>query len=65
MGTAYSSPPTLGFEQFRGQSVSIPAETAASAGVTAKTIQDHLTVQMIIRSYQVLIFESISCSLSI
>ncbi|KAL5968232.1 2-oxoglutarate dehydrogenase mitochondrial, partial [Taenia solium] len=52
VGAAYTTPPTLGFEQFGVQFVP-PMETTVSAGVSAKSIQDHLTVQMIIRSYQV------------
>ncbi|CDS37066.1 2 oxoglutarate dehydrogenase [Echinococcus multilocularis] len=51
LGAAYTPPPTLGFEQF-GVKFVAPLETAVPTGVSAKTIQDHLTVQMIIRSYQ-------------
>ncbi len=55
MGAAYSAPPTLGFEQFGGMAIP-SAAPSTSIGINAKTIEDHLAVQVIIRSYQVSCF---------
>lgn len=53
IGKAYSTPPTLGFEQFDGI-IDVPQmPTTPHTGVNAKIIEDHLAVQVIIRSYQV------------
>ncbi|KAG5443699.1 2-oxoglutarate dehydrogenase, mitochondrial [Clonorchis sinensis] len=45
-GEAYTSPPTLGRSSIAAQSVSVSAQP------DIKTIEDHLAVQAIIRSYQ-------------
>ncbi|VUZ54634.1 unnamed protein product, partial [Hymenolepis diminuta] len=54
LGFAYSSPPTLGFEHMSYMPVASPStRTSTSIGIGAKSIQDHLTVQTVIRSYQI------------
>ncbi|KAM7543256.1 hypothetical protein Aperf_G00000008638 [Anoplocephala perfoliata] len=56
IGAIYVPPPTLGFEQtgVPYMPITVPSTgVSVSTGINAKTIQDHLTVQMIIRSYQV------------
>uniref|UniRef100_A0A5K3FXF4 2-oxoglutarate dehydrogenase, mitochondrial n=2 Tax=Mesocestoides corti TaxID=53468 RepID=A0A5K3FXF4_MESCO len=53
VGAAYSPPPTLGFEQMSAPFMVAPMPSSVPVGLNAKTIEDHLTVQLIIRSYQV------------
>nr|CDS25693.1 2 oxoglutarate dehydrogenase [Hymenolepis microstoma] len=54
LGSAYSSPPTLGFEQINYLPWASPStRPSTSTGISAKSIQDHLTVQTVIRSYQI------------
>jgi len=57
LGTVYTSPPTLGAENFPmtpfGNFMTIPpAFGTSSAAPGSKTIENHLAVQTIIRSYQ-------------